>query len=196
MKKLALFVLLILPLHAFAEYNFNHVSLNVTDDELEVSGLDFEGNGFGIGVSREFGDEMFFLGSYGTSTVEYSDSVDEAEIEGSAISLGVGKYFEVGQGKAVIGAGISRVDVELSINGVDFGSDDDSGVQFFVGYILSVSDQFDLLGQINRSEIGDGSTSFGVTASLDVSDAFAIEAFFSDGEDSQTLGLGARINMD
>jgi hypothetical protein len=195
-KKLLIVLFAFLPVTAFAEYNFNNVSLEYSTIDLDIDGTAIDGPGYGASFSKTFKEDWLFGLGVSRASLEHKDT----DLEISEASVHVGKLFEVGKGKAAvsIGAFDSSFDYKVASAGV---ADSDDDGQFLSGaYIFPVSDTFDLIGDITRSKGGsDYDTVWGVTASYDASEKAAVYLAYDnmdDGDDDgKAISLGLRVNL-
>ena len=185
-RYIAVAAALLLAAPAMAEGpNYTYLQGGYQRVELDDSFFDVDGDGFGVGGSFDFGNNVFAFAGYSMADFDFGVDVDQLDI-------GAGYHMPIAERTDFV-ASIAYVRVEAEASG--FGSVDDSGFGASIGVRSMVTDQLELSGSLNYVDLDDGGddTSIGGAAWYDVSDVVAIGANLGFGDDTTTYGLGARI---
>ena len=185
-RYIAVAAALLLAAPAMADgLNYSYLQGGYQRVELDDDFFDVDGDGFGIGGSYDFGNNVFAFAGYSMADFDFGVDVDE-------LNVGVGYHIGIAERTDFV-ASIAYVSVEAEASG--FGSVDDSGIGASVGLRSMVSDRLELSGSLNYVDLDDSGddTSISGAAWYDVTDAVAIGANLGFGDDTTTYGLGARF---
>lgn len=154
------------------------------DVELDASGTDIDGDGFGIGGSVEFADSWRLFASYGTNDFDFG-------VDQDAYSVGVGFFTPVGNNVDFV-ADVAYVSVEFDSI---LGSGDDDGFGLSAGFRGMVSDAVELAGGVNYVDLDDSGddTSFEIEGWYYFSPQFAVGLGAEFGDDVTSYGINGRV---
>lgn len=177
---------LLLAIPAAAERpSFNYVEAGYQEVDLDVSGLDVDGDGWFVSGSFEIGDDWFaFIG--------YSDTGFDFNVDLTQLNVGLGWRTGISDSTDVF-ASAAYIDAEVDAPGVS--GFDDSGYGVSVGIRSNVTDLIELYGAIAYSDLGDGAdgTEVGGGILFNVTDAFAVGLGASTDDDVTAYGVNARF---
>lgn len=165
------------------DYNYLQASYGRVD--LDVAGLDVDGDGFGISGSFSVGDNFHLFGEY--QTADMGSGVDLSFLE-----LGGGYHTDISPNMDVY-ANIGYIEIEVDSPGP--GSADEDG--FFVGLGLrgAVSEAVELFGGIDYIDFDDADSETRANAGfvLDLTDKFSVGLKASFWDDVDIYQLNARF---
>ncbi|WP_157981779.1 outer membrane protein [Aliidiomarina soli] len=163
---------------------------------VEVSYFDADGlDGISAALVKELSDDFVMLADFAYA----SDSFMDTDIDVTSVSGGVGYRHAISE-KTVLVAGpqllYARAKVSANIGGQSF-SDSDSETGFgILGLVRHmVSEQFELNGGLQYSNIGDGSnTDAFVGARLHLNEQFSLSASLA-FDDADTVSVGVAYHF-
>ena len=146
---------------------------------------DVDGDGYGLGVSFEIGDNFFGFASYVTSDFDFG-------VELNQLQAGLGYRLGVTDNTDVF-ASLAYVDAE--VEAAFFGSADDSGYGVTIGVRSNVSDLIELFGEVAYVDLGGGSdgTAIGGGIWFNLTDNFALGLGAAFDDDVTSYGASARF---
>lgn len=164
--------------------SFNFVQAGYQEVDLDVTGLDVDGDGWFVSGSFEIGDDWFAF-------VGYSDTGFDFSVDLTEWNAGLGYRTGISDNTDVF-ARVAYIDAEVEAPG--FGSIDDSGYGVGVGIRSNITDLIELYGEIAYSDLGDGAdgTEVGGGILFNITDAFAVGVGASTDDDVTAYGVNAR----
>ena len=178
-------LLLVAATPAMADLSYNYVDLGVQRIELDVTGADVDGDGFGIGGSFEIAEDWFVRASHGTADFDFGVDLDQT-------AIGVG-YKSAMSPTSDVFATVNYVRAEVSASG--FGSVDDDGFGISVGVRAMLTDTFELNGSIGYVDFDEGGddTTFSAGGLYNFNETFALGVNIDVGDDITGYGIVGRL---
>ncbi|MCR9259396.1 MAG: porin family protein [Pseudomonadaceae bacterium] len=173
------------PVLADQSMNYNYIEGSYIDTEID-NGLDVDGDGFGLSGSVELGSNYFLTASYSAQEFDFGVDLDQK-------SIGFGGFMGLSDSVDLVGS-INYVDAEIDTR---FGSADDSGFGLGVGLRARVAPNVELEGGINYVDLDESGddTSLALGGRYYLTEAFALGAGVSFGDDVTSWNLGARFEF-
>jgi opacity protein-like surface antigen len=185
-KHLALGAVLALGLgtQAFAADGFSYNLIEGGYIRGEIEDFDLKGDGFSIGGSLEFGENMFGFASV--------NDIDYGGISSNLFNVGLGFNWALSPNMDLV-SGVSWERIEAKASGVS-ASDDGIGVN--VGLRGRV-DRLELTGTVKYSDFGQSSNGFtlGASGRYYFTDAFAVGPDISHNDDGTNWGISFRYDF-
>jgi hypothetical protein len=187
----SLMVLALVPLSgaAVAE-GFDYSFVEGSYSQIDVDGLG-DGDGFGVGGSYAFTDSFHAFGSLESGEVDVDlGTLGSIGVDVDTMKAGVGFNTPLAESVDLV-ASASYLSMDLS-------GFDDSGYEVGVGLRAMASPAFELSGGIDYADVGDimdGETSFSAGFLYHFSDAVAVGAGGSWGDDISTYALNGRFSF-
>ncbi|HEX6259257.1 MAG TPA: outer membrane beta-barrel protein [Woeseiaceae bacterium] len=162
-------------------YNFIQGSYG----QVEVDEVDVDGDGFGIEGSVAVSDSFHLFGGYTTADMDFG-------IELNQLEAGIGYNTPISETVDLV-ATLSYVSAEVEAAG--FGSADDSGYGLGVGLRAMLSPVFEVNGDIQYVDFGDGGddTGFGAGFLYSFTEQFAAGVSGDWSDDFSSYQLNARM---
>jgi hypothetical protein len=192
LRKVSGLTLLLLAAPTFAaDISYNFIEAGYQEIDIDggfFSGVDIDGDGYGVGGSFELDENWFIGASYSKADFDFGIDLDQ-------LMLGAGYHVPISDNADFYGM-ISFVNVEASAGG--FGSVDDDGYAATIGLRSMIGDRFELNGSLAYVDLGDGgdTTEFGAGALYYFSDAFAAGFSIGIDDDVTAYGIGFRVYFD
>lgn len=186
LRSIAVISLLALSAPALAETpSWNFIEAGWQRIDIDESGVDADGDGFGIGGSFEIADSWHILASYAQADFDFGVDFDQFLIGGG--------YHTALTDNTDFVADIAYTRVEVSASGL--GSADDDGIAARIGVRGMLTDQFELAGFITQTELDDsgGDTALSGEGWYNFTPMFAAGAKISFSDDVTQYGLGFRV---
>jgi hypothetical protein len=187
----SLMILALVPLSgaAVAE-GFDYSFVEGSYSQIDVDGLG-DGDGLGFGGSYAFTDSFHAFGSFESGEIDVDlGTLGSFGVDVDTMKAGVGFNTPLSEGVDVV-ASASYLSMDLS-------GFDDSGYEVGVGLRAMASPAFELSGGIDYADVGDildGETSFSAGFLYHFSDAVAVGAGGSWGDDMSTYALNGRFSF-
>lgn len=161
--------------------------------QVEIDGLDEDGDALFIGGSFGFGENWMVFGEYSTSEF---DAGGGAEVDFDQLVLGLGGHFPIATSVDFVGK-LGYVDVSADVS-TPFGSAsvDDSGYLLSGGVRALVAQRFELAGALEYVDIGDSDdTGISLSGLYHFTDLFSLGARFATSDDADEIGVFARLTF-
>lgn len=164
--------------YSYVEGGYQRVELD------DSSGLNVDGDSYGIGGSMEIGDSFHVFGDVAKSKFDYSADLDQ-------YSLGVGYHTSMTDSVDAIFE-LAYVHAEADVFG--FSAKDD-GYGASIGVRAMLGNQFELGGSVNYVDLGGGSDDTTVDGSVRyyVTPAIALGINAGIGNDVTSYGAGLQV---
>lgn len=187
----SLMILALVPLSgaAYAE-GFDYSFIEGSYSQIDVDGLG-DGDGLGFGGSYAFTDSLHAFGSFESGEIDVDlGTLGSVGVDVDTMKAGVGFNTPLSESVDLI-ASASYLSMDLS-------GFDDSGYEVGVGLRAMASPVLELSGGIDYADVGDildGETSFSAGFLYHFSDAVAVGAGGSWGDDMSTYALNGRFSF-
>jgi hypothetical protein len=162
--------------------------------QVDIDGLDEDGDALFVGGSYGFGTNWLVFGEY--STAEF-DAGAGAEVDFDQFVIGFGAHFPIANAVDFVGR-IGYVDASADVSAPFLGtvSVDDSGYALSGGLRALVAQRFELEGSIDYVDFGDSDdTGISLSGLYRFTDLFSLGARLASSDDSDEYGLFARFTF-
>ena len=165
-----------------AEPRYNFVEGSYASAEIDDSGGNLDGDGFGIAGSFEIGDQLHLFAGYRNFDFDFGADLDEW-------TAGLGWHPELTDTTDLVFE-LGYVSAEAAAFG--FSASDD-GFRASLGVRSMLSPQFELAGGLNYTDVGDGDdTSISAEGWYNLNESLAIGGGAEFGNDTTIYGIGLR----
>ena len=173
-----------MPLAANAEgFDYTYAEIGYVMTELDVSGVDIDGDGLGFNGSFEIADQWFLTGSY---SAQDFDGVDV-----NMWSVGGGFHMPMSDRVDFVTT-LAWVNAELDAGIV---SVDDDGFGLGVGVRTRLTDAFEVDAGIGYVDMTDSTTAFNLSGRYHFTDSFAVGAGVGIDSDATSWNFGFRAQF-
>lgn len=182
-----------LPGQALAvdELNYSYVEAGYRSGEIDVSGQDVDFTALGGVVSYELTENFALFGSGFTGEIETTDSGALKDIDTRELSAGLTAHFPLSRNIDLVvpmAIAYARTRAGNAINS-------DTGYAIAVGVRALLTDNIELAGGVQHVDIEDDEQSITGTVRFHFSDAISVSLSASAGDDTDSLGVGARFSF-
>lgn len=125
--------------------NYNYIQGSFQQIDLDVPGLDVDGDGLGISGSFEIDENFYLFGEFQTADVGFGIDVDIIDV-GGGYRTGIGRNLDL-----YANLGYTKV----KIDGAGGGASDDSGFSVGLGLRGAVSEAVELYGGLDYIDFDD-----------------------------------------
>lgn len=187
MKKLAILLVCLLPYTAQAkELSYSYIEIGAGSTEIDVLGIEIEGDTKSISASAEIGDKAYIV-------VGYADTELDFEIETNLFRAGLGLHTALSENTDIF-ADVSFVSSE--IKEPFFGSEDDTGTGIDIGIRSLVNDNLELNAGLAHVNVFDESeTAFGFGARLYATESVSVGFNYATADDTDGIGFSLRVDL-
>lgn len=162
--------------------SYNYIEGSYERAEIDVSGGDVDGDGFGIAGSFEIGDQVHLFAGFRSFDFDFNVDLDE-------LTVGLGWHPALTDTTDLVFE-LGYVSAEAEAFGFDA---DEDGFRSSLGVRSMLSPQFELAGRLNYTDLGDGDdTSISGEGWYSLNEAFAIGGGIEFGDDTTIYGIGVR----
>ena len=175
--------LVALSMPAFAERpEYSFVEIGYQRIDVDVIGIDVDGDGYGLGGSLEVGDSWQAFVSYGTADFDFGIDLDE-------IAVGGGFHGSLSPTSDFV-LNLAYIRTEAS---TAFSSADEDGFGLSIGVRNRITPNVELAGFVNYVDVGDDE--FGATgrAWYFLTEQFAVGVNVGIAEDVTRYGISGRF---
>lgn len=183
-RKLLIAGLALLPITAQADFSYNHLELGYIDTELDTSGFDVDGDGYGVNVSMALNDQIHLVAGYASQDFDFGVDVDQWQ-------AGAGYHYSFNPNVDFV-ATVTYLDVTID---TPFRDVDDDGFGLGAGVRGRLGEQFEVEAGLDYVDLGDSDTAVRVGGRYYFNEQFAVGAGVSHSDDATTWRVGVRIQF-
>lgn len=187
MKKLILTALMLGVSVSAAAQELSYSYVQAGFQQYDFDDINVDGDGFTFGGSVALNDSWYIVGGYASADLDFS-------VDFNQLSLGAGYHSPLSNNTDWF-AELAYVNAEFEGFG---GSADDSGYGVTLGARGMLSPDFELLGAITHTDLGDGAdgTAISVAGWYNVAGNIAVGLTASFDDDVTTYGIAGRLYFD
>ncbi len=189
MKKIIIATFIAAPI-AFqvnaGELNYNFLQATYVSSDTNISGVNVDGNGFAVSLSKEISPNIAFVGGIDNQSFDFG-------IDTNSFSFGVNYHSPINEKSDFI-IGFNVLNAEVSVDG--FGSEDDTGNIISIGMRNNLQNNMEFSWAFQRTDIfDDSSTSFSLGILIGLENNFQVGFGYSSGDDTDSIGFFGRANF-
>lgn len=188
LRYLSIAALLLSSTAALAEGpSYSYIQAAYQEIDVDLGGNnDADGDGYGVAGSVAINEDWFLFAGWSTFDLESVVDLDQLQVGGGWRSPISNKtdWFVTG----------AYIDYDLSARGAGGVSEDGFGVG--LGVRSMINPAFEVYGQVNYEDVGDGETSFAAGLWYTISGNLALGAGLDVGDDITAYGVGIRLYFD
>jgi hypothetical protein len=166
-------------------YTFVELAYDETDFDLGGGGGEIDGDGLTLSGSWAINDEWHVYGSYQTADLDFGIDYD-------AFAIGAGYRYPLRDDVDLYGR-VLYIDGEADAPGPGEASEDGLGLQVRIRY--RVSDEFEVEGGIQHTDVFDSDTSLQATARYHFTNNFSAGLGLTFAGDTDSFGINARYSF-
>lgn len=168
------------------EFSYTYVEIGYDESDFDVRGAgDVDGDGLTVSGSFEINDEWHAFASYGTLDLDFGLDLD-------AWAIGAGYVFPLKQGVDLYGRVLY---IDWDIDGARLGRGDDDGLGLQARIRGRVTDEIELEGGLQYTDVGDSDLALQATARYHFSTTFSAGVGLTFGGDVDGIGINARFSF-
>lgn len=193
MRKIVLVASVLAALGSAQADELDYTYVEAGFGQVEIDGVDEEGDALFLGGSYGIGDTWLLFGEY--STAEF-DVGGGAEVDFDQFVVGMGAHFPIATSVDFVGK-IGYVDWSADVSTpVGSASIDDTGYMLSGGVRALLGQSFELAGSIDYVDIGDSDdTGITLLGRYRLTDLFSFGALITTSDDMDEYGLFARLSF-
>lgn len=186
-----------LPTHADLSYSFVRVDYNIETVDLDNVTEDLEGDGISLEAGLDIANSFAVIAGYANSSGDVSGNGNTVELDVDGYYVGGLFHFAVSESTDMfVGGRYIDLSGDTSLNGTLVSTDDIDGFGLFVGVRGMATEQLELRGMIDRTDLenqsgsSDTDTDISIEAGYYLSPKLSLNAGYTFDSDARTISFG------
>jgi hypothetical protein len=166
------------------QFEYSYVEISYDETDFDLGPFDVDGDGLTLAGSFEINDEWHVYASYGSSDLDFGIDVD-------TWTLGAGYVFPLKEDIDLYGR-VLYIDVSADAGPA---AADDDGLGFQVRARARVTDEFEVEGGLQYTDVSDSDTSLQASARYYFTETFSAALGITFAGDTDGIGISARYSF-
>jgi hypothetical protein len=165
--------------------SYNYVELAYDETDFDLGGGEIDGDGLTLSGSWAINDDWHVYGAYATADLDFGIDLD-------SLAIGAGYRYPLQDDVDIYGR-VLYINSDVDVPGPGDGDEDGLGLQVRIRY--RVSNEFEVEGGIQHTDVFDSDTSLQAMARYHFTENFSAGLGLTFAGDTDSFGINARFSF-